>query len=129
MVGSCQADLSKCADYRYTRDPGLQLARPPSAGRSLSTGRRSGGIAVIWASQNPLYATAFYGTVKRRMCGAPLEQDGKPFLCEMVIMGQDFGDALLPHRLHRNAIGQAVSLVRAGLVEGNPERNVWLDCG
>ena len=46
-----------------------------------------------------------------------LEQFDKPFLREMFVMGQDFGDALLPHRLHRNAVGQAVFLVRAGFVE------------
>ncbi len=36
----------------------------------------------------------------------------------MIIMRQDFGDAVLPHRLHRNAISQAISLVGACLVEG-----------
>ena len=33
-------------------------------------------------------------------------------------MRQDFTDAILPHRLHRNAVGQAVSLVGTSLVEG-----------
>ena len=50
--------------------------------------------------------------------GERLEQDGKAFLGEMVVMGQDVGDAFLPHRFHRNAIGQAVCLVGAGFVEG-----------
>ncbi len=35
----------------------------------------------------------------------------------MIIMRQNFGDAVLPHRLHRNAISQAISLVGACLVE------------
>jgi len=36
----------------------------------------------------------------------------------MIVMRQDIGDPLLPHRLHGDAVGQAVLLVRAGLVEG-----------
>ena len=50
--------------------------------------------------------------------GRPSKQNGESFLREMPVVRQDFGDALLPHRLHRNAVGQAVSLVGAGLVEG-----------
>jgi hypothetical protein len=48
------------------------------------------------------------------------EQDGKILLCEMIIMRQDFGDAFGSHRLHGNSVGQAVLLVRVGLVEDEP---------
>ena len=37
---------------------------------------------------------------------------------EMIIMRQDFADALLPHCFHRNTIGEAISLIGAGFVEG-----------
>ena len=53
------------------------------------------------------------GSVKNR----PLKQDGKPFLLEMPVMGQNVGDTVLTHRLHRDAVGQAVSLIRASLEE------------
>ena len=46
------------------------------------------------------------------------DQDDKPFLRKMIIMRQDFGDTLLPHDLHRNAVGQALTLIRTGLVQG-----------
>lgn len=49
---------------------------------------------------------------------APLEQLGKPFLREVIIMRKDFGDPFLPHHEHRDAICQAVAFVRAGFVEG-----------
>jgi hypothetical protein len=48
----------------------------------------------------------------------PLEQFGKPFLREMIIMRQDFGNAFPMHHQHRDAVGQAVALVGAGFVEG-----------
>ena len=47
-----------------------------------------------------------------------LQQDSKAFLHEMIVMRQDFADAFGPHRLHRDAIRQAVTLVWAGFVEG-----------
>jgi hypothetical protein len=34
------------------------------------------------------------------------------------VVRQDFRDSLVPHRSHRNAVGQAVALVGARLVEG-----------
>src|SRR5262249_4478713 len=45
------------------------------------------------------------------------EQNGEAFLREVVVVGEDFGDAPVAHRLHGDAIGQAVALVRALLVE------------
>jgi hypothetical protein len=52
------------------------------------------------------------------MLRSRLKQDVESFLCEMIVMRQDFADAILPHRLDRKTVGQAVSLVGACLVEG-----------
>ncbi len=52
-----------------------------------------------------------------RRCDGPSKQDGESFLHEMTIVRQDLGDAFLSHRLHRNAVGQAVFLIGAGFVE------------
>src|ERR1700733_3599557 len=52
-----------------------------------------------------------------RRGGVPLlgsgiaEQRTKPFLFKMPIIGEDFTQSFLAHRLHRNAINQAVSFV------------------
>jgi hypothetical protein len=46
------------------------------------------------------------------------QQDSKAFLAEMPVMRENFGDAFLTHCLHRHAVGQAVFLVRAGLIQG-----------
>jgi hypothetical protein len=46
------------------------------------------------------------------------KQSGKAFLREMIIVRQDFGDALLPHGFHRNAVGETIFLIRPGFVEG-----------
>ena len=43
-------------------------------------------------------------------------------LSEMIIMGQDFADAFLPHRIYRNAVNQAIALVGAGFVEGKASK-------
>jgi hypothetical protein len=45
------------------------------------------------------------------------EQVREPLPCEVIVMREDFGDALLAHALHRDAIGEAVLLVRAGFVK------------
>jgi hypothetical protein len=37
----------------------------------------------------------------------------------MVIVRQDLGNALPPHRHHRNAVGEAVPLILAGFVEAD----------
>jgi hypothetical protein len=50
-------------------------------------------------------------------CGCSSQQDGESFLREMLVMGKNFGDAILSHRLHRNAIGRAVTLVGPGVVK------------
>ena len=46
-----------------------------------------------------------------------LQQDGKPFLREMLVMRQYFSDTFGFHHLHRNAVRKAVFLIRAGFVE------------
>ena len=40
------------------------------------------------------------------------QHDGKALLREMIIMRQDFGDAVLPHGAHRNAVGQKDGMKR-----------------
>ena len=49
-----------------------------------------------------------------------LKQDAETFLSEMIVMRQDFADAILPHDLHRDAVGQAVPFV--GGVTGRGRR-------
>ena len=46
------------------------------------------------------------------------KQEGETFLGEVVVVGQDFGDALLVHDSHRNTVGEAVFLVQPGFVKG-----------
>ncbi len=53
----------------------------------------------------------------KRQPESDLEQDGKPFLREMSVMGEDFGNAFGSHRLHGNAIREAVFFIGAGFVE------------
>jgi hypothetical protein len=47
-----------------------------------------------------------------------LEEDMKTFLGEMVVVGEHFSNTFASHRLHGDAIGQAVFLVRSGFVKG-----------
>src|SRR5208337_4098862 len=47
-----------------------------------------------------------------------LEQDGKAFLCKMVVIRQHCCDCLMPHGQHRNAVGEAVPFVGTGSIEG-----------
>ena len=47
-----------------------------------------------------------------------LQEDVKNFLGEMVVVGEHFCNTLASHRLHGDAIGQAIFLVRAGFVKG-----------
>jgi hypothetical protein len=49
---------------------------------------------------------------------ASLEEDMKTFLGEMMVVGEHFCHSFASHRLHGDAIGQAVFLVRAGFVKG-----------
>jgi hypothetical protein len=44
----------------------------------------------------------------------------KTFLCEVVIVGQDFRQPFVAHHLHGDAVGEAVFLVGARLVQGQP---------
>src|SRR5262249_21729146 len=57
-----------------------------------------------------------------------LEQDVKPFLCEMVIVGEDIRQSLTAHRLHGDAIRQAIMLIKTGSVksEGIEKRGMAL---
>ncbi len=48
------------------------------------------------------------------------KQDMKTFLREVVIVGQDFRQPFAAHHLHGDAIGEAVFLVGARLVQGQP---------
>src|SRR5438093_10439296 len=48
-----------------------------------------------------------------RLC----KQDMKAFLCEMMIVAQDVCQALAPHRLHGDTVGQAVLLIETGFVQ------------
>ena len=48
------------------------------------------------------------------------KQDMKTFLCEVVIVGQDFRQPFAAQHLHGDAIGEAVFLVGARLVQGQP---------
>ena len=57
------------------------------------------------------------GAAQRSSCCVCSQQEDETLLPEMMIMRQDFGDGFLTHGLHRDAVGQAVFLVRAGLVE------------
>jgi hypothetical protein len=45
------------------------------------------------------------------------KQDVKAFLREMMIVGQDIRKPILAHGLHRNTVGQAILLIRAGFIE------------
>jgi hypothetical protein len=56
-------------------------------------------------------------------CCVCSQQQGETLLPEMMIKRQDFGDGFLTHGLHRDAVGQAVFLVRAGLVESKAVKN------
>jgi len=47
------------------------------------------------------------------------EQRAKTLLLEVPVVGEDFGQPFLAHRLHRNAICQAVPLVGPRLVESH----------
>ena len=42
---------------------------------------------------------------------SPFDQDGKPFLGEMMVVGQHLGKTHLTHRVHGNTIHQAVRFV------------------
>src|SRR5262249_47279286 len=46
-----------------------------------------------------------------------LEQNVKPFLCEVVIVGEDIRKSMLAHGLHGNTVGQAVFLIGPGFIE------------
>ena len=48
------------------------------------------------------------------------EQKRETFLAEMVVVRENFGELVLAHRFHRNAIGEAVFLVRSGFVKLQP---------
>jgi len=41
----------------------------------------------------------------------------KAFLCEMMIVAQDVCQALAPHRLHGDTVGQAVLLIETGFLQ------------
>jgi hypothetical protein len=43
----------------------------------------------------------------------------------MIVTRQDVADALGAHRLHENAIGEAIALVEAGFVEGQAVKERW----
>ena len=45
------------------------------------------------------------------------EKGVKAFLLKMPVVGENFGQPFPPHRLHRNAIRQAVALVGTGSIE------------
>ena len=50
------------------------------------------------------------------------EQKRETFLAEMVVVRENFGDLVLAHRFHRNAIGEAVFLVRSRFVKLQPAK-------
>ena len=57
------------------------------------------------------------------------KQSPKTFLLKMPVFGENLCQAFLAHRLHRDAIDQAVAFVGAGAVSSNPATNEsWL-CG
>jgi len=49
-------------------------------------------------------------------------RDFEPFLREMVIVRQDFGDSQAAHRSHRHAVHKAVALVRALFTQSQPRQ-------
>jgi hypothetical protein len=56
------------------------------------------------------------------------EQNRETFLAEVVVVGENLRDALVSHRVHRDAVDQAVGFVGALLVQFEPsqEREVRL---
>lgn len=48
------------------------------------------------------------------------EQRAEAFLLEMPVVCEDLGDPALPHRVHRNAIRQAVAFVQTHTVQIQP---------
>lgn len=66
---------------------------------------------------------ALYGVETRALMqvllrGVSRKQDVKPFLGEMMVVGEYVREALTTHDMHREAICQAISLVGAGFVQG-----------
>jgi hypothetical protein len=54
---------------------------------------------------------------KRSQSRQSAEDGLKPFLDEVVVVGQDFLDSVAPHGRHRDAVDQTVTLVIAFLVQ------------
>ena len=52
--------------------------------------------------------------------GISEQKSAETFLLKMPVVSQYAGQALAPHSLHGNAIGQTVALVRAGTVQIKP---------
>ena len=61
------------------------------------------------------------------------KQDAKTFLRKVMIVRENFGEALTVHHLHRDAIRQAIGLIRPRFIEGKAiqEARTGLrdDCG
>ena len=53
--------------------------------------------------------TLSLGRILRQPRLARLEEHSEPFLCEVVVVGQDFVDSQASHRQHRDAIRQLVN--------------------
>ncbi len=94
-------------DSEGSRKHGLAHAKPLSDRFRISKlNDRSAGLVEL--------AVDMRRVMRRR---DPSEQNGESFLREMPVMRQDAGDAFLPHCFHPYAVGEAVLLVRAGLVQ------------
>src|ERR1035438_5081891 len=93
--------------------------------RFVQTCAFSDSSAPLPACDQPLLATStswplpFSSVVKAGKPGSA-KQGAKTFLLKMPVVGENFGQPFPEHRLHRNAIRQAVALVGPRPVELQP---------
>ncbi len=57
------------------------------------------------------------------------EQHLEPFLLKVSIIGENVGQSFVAHRLHRNAISQAVAFIGAGFVQREAGEKIFRDVG